>query len=180
MLRFLKVGLMVLSGILVMGCASTTDHEGAPVEDRPITGDAGGASTSGASGDGVHGQNLGTDPLKDPANILSRRSVFFAFDSYVVEDEYRGLVEAHAQYLAANPTARMTLQGHTDERGTHEYNLALGQRRADAVKRLMVLLGAQDSQIETISFGKERPRNIESNEIAWAENRRVDVLYLGE
>ncbi len=180
MLRFFKTGLIVLAGIFMVACASTPDDDGAPVEDRTITAGDGGASTSGAGSADVEGQNLGTDPLKDPTSILSRRSVFFAYDSYAVEDEYRGLVEAHARYLAANPTARMTLQGHTDERGTHEYNLALGQRRADAVKRLMVLLGAQDSQIETISFGKERPRNMESNEIAWAENRRVDIIYLGE
>ncbi|MDR1529179.1 MAG: peptidoglycan-associated lipoprotein Pal [Burkholderiales bacterium] len=182
MLRLLKAGLVVFAASMLVACGSTPDsEEGVPVDVREVTPAGQGADTSGVRDGGVEGQSLGAvDPLKDPTNILSRRGVFFAFDSYVIEEEYRGLVEAHARYLAANPTARMVLQGHTDERGTHEYNLALGQRRADAVKRMMTLLGAQDAQIETVSFGKERPRNPESNEVAWAENRRVDILYAGE
>ena len=97
-----------------------------------------------------------------------------------MKEEFRPLVEAHARYLAQNRNARMTVQGHTDERGSREYNIALGQRRADAVKRMMTLIGAQESQVETVSFGKEKPRNLGHDEAAWAENRRADIVYAGE
>ena len=118
--------------------------------------------------------------LRDPNNILSKRSIYFDFDEYTIKDQYRPIIEAHAKYLQANRNARATLQGHTDERGTREYNIALGQRRADAVKKLMVLLGAQEVQIETVSFGKEKPRREGHDETSWAENRRVDIVYVGE
>ena len=178
---------------LLAGCQSTpTTQDAAPVEDRAAaTGTApggAGASTSGAGAAGVSGASAGArpgasgtaNPLKDPANVLSKRSVYFDFDSFVVKDEYRPLVEAHGRYLAANRGARMTVQGNTDERGSREYNIALGQKRADAVKRMLVLLGAQESQIETVSFGKEKPRNPGHDEAAWAENRRDDIVYAGE
>jgi peptidoglycan-associated lipoprotein len=98
----------------------------------------------------------------------------------VIKDEYKAMIEAHAKYLQANKAARATLQGHTDERGTREYNIALGQKRADAVKKLMILLGASEIQIETVSFGKEKPRREGHDEASWAENRRVDILHAGE
>ena len=120
------------------------------------------------------------NPLRDPANALSRRVVLFDFDSFVVKDEYRPLIEAHGRYLASNRSARMTIQGNTDERGSREYNIALGQKRADAVKRMMTLLGAQEAQIETVSFGKEKPKIPGNDEAAWAQNRRDDILYVGE
>ena len=103
--------------------------------------------------------------------------MYFDFDSYVVRDEFKPLVEAHARYLQQTRSARMTIQGNTDERGSREYNIALGQRRSEAVKRMMLLLGATESQIETVSFGKEKPRNAGHDESAWAENRRDDMLY---
>jgi peptidoglycan-associated lipoprotein len=118
--------------------------------------------------------------LKDPKNILSQRSIFYDYDKYDVRDEYRALVEAHAKYLRDNPSARMLIQGNTDERGSREYNIALGQRRADAVKKMMMLLGATEAQIETVSFGKEKPRNSGHDEGAWTENRRDDFVYRGE
>ena len=98
----------------------------------------------------------------------------------MVRDEFRELINAHAKYLQANRTTRMTLQGHTDERGSREYNIALGQRRADAVKNLMQLLGAGESQIETVSFGKEKPKVEGHDESAWTQNRRVEIIYAGE
>ena len=169
----------------VAGC-STTPTE-APIEDKGGAGIPGagstGAQTGGAAAGGVTGSTTGAargNPLRDPNNILSKRSVFFDFDSFVVKDEFRPLVEAHARYLQQNRTARMTVQGNTDERGSREYNIALGQKRADAVKRMMLLLGATEAQIETVSFGKEKPRNPGHDEGAWAENRRDDILYSGE
>ncbi|MDR0250617.1 MAG: peptidoglycan-associated lipoprotein Pal [Burkholderiales bacterium] len=185
MSRLLKLGFLVFVAVALAACSSTPSDEGAPVDDRTITSGstADGTGTSGAGGTGITGADVDSragNELRDPANILSRRSVFFAFDSYVVEDQYRPLVEAHARYLVSHPAARMIVQGHADERGTHEYNLALGQRRADAVKRMMTLLGARESQIETVSFGKEKPRNPGHDETAWAENRRTDIVYVGE
>lgn len=117
------------------------------------------------------------DPLDDPNGVLAERSVYFDLDEYSVKPEYRDLVQAHARYLAANPSRSIVIQGNTDERGGAEYNLALGQRRADSVKTLMKALGVSESQIETVSFGKEKPKAFGSNEAAWAENRRADVVY---
>ena len=99
------------------------------------------------------------NPLKDPANILSKRSVYFDYDQTVIKDEFKATIDAHAKYLRANRNARAIIQGNSDERGTREYNIALGQNRADAVKKLMLLLGASEAQVETVSFGKEKPRN---------------------
>jgi peptidoglycan-associated lipoprotein len=115
--------------------------------------------------------------LTDPKSALSRRSVYFDFDKYEVKDEFRSLLQAHAGYLSRNRTARMLIQGNADERGSREYNLALGQRRADAVKRTMGLLGAAESQMESVSLGKEKPRCLQHTEECFAENRRADMLY---
>ena len=112
--------------------------------------------------------------------LSQKRSIYFEYDQFVINDEYKATVELHAKYLQANRTLRVTLQGNTDERGTREYNIALGQKRADAVKKLMVLLGASEVQIETVSFGKEKPRNMGHDEPAWAENRRDEIIYVGE
>ena len=183
MRKYVLIGLIAAA---LAGCSSTPTTE-APVDDRSSAGTTApgtGAQTGGAAGGGVTGSGLGTgaggNPLRDPNNILSKRSVYFDYDSFVVKDEYRPLVEAHARYLQQNRNARVTVQGNTDERGSREYNIALGQKRADSVKRMMTLLGATESQIETVSFGKEKPRNPGHDEAAWAENRRDDILYAGE
>ena len=133
----------------------------------------GGTTTAGGAG-------AAGNPLRDPNNILSKRSVYFEFDSFTVSEQYKPIIEAHAKYLTANRNARATLQGHGDERGAREYNIALGQKRADAVKRMMTLLGVQEVQIETVSFGEEKPKNVGHDETAWAENRRADIIYSGE
>ncbi|MCE9634001.1 MAG: peptidoglycan-associated lipoprotein Pal, partial [Methylophilales bacterium] len=120
------------------------------------------------------------DPRKDPNNILYTRSVFFDFNKDEVKAEYRPLVEAHAKYLVEHPEAKLILQGNTDERGSREFNLALGQRRSVAVKNVMNVLGASDRQIETVSYGEEKPRCAEQTESCWAQNRRADIVYEGE
>ncbi|MCC7039940.1 MAG: peptidoglycan-associated lipoprotein Pal [Burkholderiales bacterium] len=180
-----KIVLATLIAIAVAGCQTTP--EPAPVEDKsgsmppPATsGSTAGTTTSGANAGTVSGAATATNPLRDPNNILSKRNVFFEFDSFVVADQYKPIIEAHARYLNANRNAKVTLQGHTDERGSREYNIALGQKRADAVKRMMTLLGVQEMQVETVSFGKEKPRNLGHDEASWAENRRVDIVYAGE
>jgi peptidoglycan-associated lipoprotein len=180
MRNFLFVAIIATA---LAGCSTTPTTE-APVEDHGAAGvTAPGAETGGAQGGGVNGSATGGalgNELRNPNSILSKRSIYFDFDSFVVKDEFRPLVEAHARYLQQNRNARMTIQGNTDERGSREYNIALGQKRADAVKRMMVLLGATDTQIETTSFGEERPKNPGHDESAWAENRRDDIVYAGE
>jgi peptidoglycan-associated lipoprotein len=118
-----------------------------------------------------------TDPLNDPKGILAKRSVYFDYDSYIVKDEFKPVVEAHAKYLVANKTRKIVIQGNTDDRGGREYNLALGQKRSEAVRKSLTLLGVSDSQMEAVSFGKEKPKATGSDEAAWAENRRADLAY---
>jgi len=182
-----KLIFVALIAALVAGCQTSKTQEAAPSEDRSAattTTPGTGASTSGTSQSGVGGTStagtMGGNPLRDPNSPLSKRSVYFDFDSFTVKDEYRSLVEAHARYLQGQRSARMTVQGNADERGSREYNIALGQKRADAVKRMMQLLGVQDSQVETVSFGKEKPKAVGHDESAWAQNRRDDIVYAGE
>lgn len=123
------------------------------------------------------------DPLNplDPKSMLNKqRSVFFDYDSYVVKDEYKPLVTAHSKFLTTNRSQKIIIQGNTNERGSREYNIALGQRRADAVKQMMILLGVQEAQIESVSLGEEKPRNPGHDEAAFAENRRSDIVYTGD
>ncbi len=120
------------------------------------------------------------NPLKDPNNILSKRQVYFDYDSDAVKAEYRPLVEAHAKYLLANRAAKVILQGNTDERGSREYNLSLGQRRSVSVKKSLNLLGVQDGQIETVSFGEEKATAACADDACSQQNRRVDIVYENE
>jgi peptidoglycan-associated lipoprotein len=117
------------------------------------------------------------DPLDDPQGVLAQRSVYFDFDSYVVREDGKPVVTNHSNYLTKNTGRNILIQGNTDERGGAEYNLALGQKRAEAVKRAMVALGVSEGQIEAVSLGKEKPKATGSNEEAWAQNRRADIVY---
>jgi peptidoglycan-associated lipoprotein len=171
---------ILLSSLLIgllAACSSTSlKEEKAPVSEsgaRPAR--PGGDSTA-----TTPTTPLGVNALKDPNSILSKRSVYFDFDSALVRDEFKPLVQAHARYLVEHPSTRLTVQGHTDERGSAEYNLALGQRRSDSVKQAMNVLGASDKQIDTVSFGKEKPKALGHDEDSWAQNRRTDIVYAGE
>lgn len=167
------------------GCGSSVEldeSQDATIESRE-TGAGAGAGGIGDSSRAVQQIDAGDqaqDPLNDPQGILAKRSIYFAFDSFVVEDEYRPIIEAHARYLTTNRNRRIVIQGNTDERGSREYNLALGQKRADVVKQALLLLGAQESQIESVSLGEEKPRCDDRTENCYAENRRGDMLYSGE
>jgi peptidoglycan-associated lipoprotein len=169
---------------LTLSACGTTGSTPATVEDRTggttatTAAKPAGADSTGVSGAGVAGSALPAgDPRKDPASPLSKRSVHFDFDSFVVKDEYRPMLEAHAGYLLSKRDARVILQGNADDRGSREYNLALGQKRAEAVRKVLSVLGVSDAQMEAISFGEEKPRNPASTEEAYAENRRTDVVY---
>jgi peptidoglycan-associated lipoprotein len=124
--------------------------------------------------------NKGKAPPKDAKGPLGQRSIYFDYDSNVVKEEYKPVVQAHAKFLQENAGAKVTLQGNTDERGSREYNLALGQKRSDSVRKMVNVLGIADSQVESVSFGEEKPRKEGHDEEAWKENRRVDIVYQGE
>jgi peptidoglycan-associated lipoprotein len=167
-----KLVLPALLALTLAACSSTgPETAGTSVEDRG----AGVATVTAGSASGS-----GIAALTDPNNILSKRSVFFDFDSFVIKPEARPLIEAHARFLVQNPQMRMLIQGNTDERGSREYNLALGQKRADVVKQALMLLGAKEAQIESVSLGEEKPRCDAASEACYAENRRGDMLYSGE
>ncbi|HUJ86454.1 MAG TPA: peptidoglycan-associated lipoprotein Pal [Burkholderiales bacterium] len=123
---------------------------------------------------------MAMNPLHDPNSILAKRSVYFDFDKSNIKPEFNPLVEAHAGYMTGHASATIRIEGNCDERGSREYNLALGQRRADSLRKAMVLLGVSDQRIETVSWGKEKPRAPGHNEAAWAQNRRDDIIYTHE
>lgn len=161
----------LLSAMLV-GCSSTgTSTDSAGASDAGV-----GVAT--VTAPGMSGSGMAA--LTDPNNILSRRNIYFDFDSFTVRSEFTSLIDAHARFLVQNPSMRMMVQGNTDERGSREYNLALGQKRAEAVKQALLILGASESQIESVSLGEEKPRCEEATETCFAENRRADMLYSGE
>ena len=175
-----------LTASLLAACPST--KEPAPVESRTATPTA---SSTTADLSAPASQTAPVSPSAptasalaphlDPANKLSTdRSVYFDFDQYVVKDEFRNTVESHAKYLTEKRELKIKIEGNADERGSREYNLALGQKRADAVKRSMQTLGVTEAQIETTSNGEEKPKATGSTEEAWAQNRRADIIYAGE
>ena len=170
------LALMLTSAMLVAACSSPVKlDDKAAVEDR--TGSTTGQGADPRSVGTVNATRSGMDPLNDPQGVLAKRSIYFDLDSYSVKDEFKPVLDAHARYLNANKSRQIVIQGNTDERGGREYNLALGQKRAEAVRRALSLLGVQESQMEAVSFGKEKPKALGSDEAAWAENRRADIAY---
>jgi peptidoglycan-associated lipoprotein len=136
-------------------------------------------SSSGSSGgSGSGSSNFSSQPWNDPKSPLFEKSVYFGFDEYTVQTKYQKMLSTHASYLKANSKQKIIIQGNTDERGTAEYNLALGQRRSDAVRKSLNLMGVSDEQMEAVSFGKEKPKTEGDNEAAWTENRRADIIYI--
>ena len=171
---------------LLAGCATSQDSGQAPagVEDRGAGGKPGAAKPVDpkpiASVDLTASRKDPATMLKDPNSILSQRSIYYDYDKFEVKDDYRSMVEAHAKYLREHPESKILIQGNTDERGSREYNVGLGQRRSDGVKKMLMLLGARESQIESVSLGEEKPQVEGNGEDAWSRNRRSDILYSGE
>ena len=165
----------VLCGMLA-ACASTGPAHKAAVVDKSLNAPSAGA----AQAQGVKNQGVSGNPLTNPNSILSQRSIYFDYNSDAIKNRYRPLIEAHAKYLMDHSNASVVLQGNTDERGSAEDNLALGERRATSVKNVMTLLGVPASQISTVSFGAEKPKALCHNESCWKQNRRVDIVYQGE
>ncbi|MEW6293349.1 MAG: peptidoglycan-associated lipoprotein Pal [Pseudomonadota bacterium] len=172
----LSVSLVSLA--ILAGCGSqppAPEQEGAGVESRSpgaVT------STSPVGTAGIDPYALAA--LKDPKSPLAKRSIYFDLDSYIVKDEYQTLLGHHAQFLTKNSQMKMLIQGNADERGSREYNLSLGQKRSEAVKKALMLLGVKEAQLESVSLGEEKPACMEATESCWAQNRRGDMLYSGE
>ena len=177
--RLMRLAAGAAAALVLAACASTPLEEqpAAPVTDASAG--AAGAKPGAADPRAVArvdaGASTGIDPLNDPASPLSKRSIFFDFDSFVVKPEFQSVVEVHGKFLVANPGRRVMIEGNADERGSREYNLALGQKRAEAVKSRLRLLGVAESQMETVSLGEEKPRATGHDEASWAENRRADL-----
>ena len=169
----MTLALIISSVLALTACGSSVKlDDKAKVEERSAT------PTSTADARTVAPVTTGsTDPLDDPKGILAKRSVYFDFDSFIVKDEFKPVVEAHAKYLSANKGRKIVIAGNTDERGGREYNLALGQKRAEAVRKSLSVLGVSDAQMEAVSFGEEKPKATGSDEASWAENRRADIMY---
>ena len=170
-----SVAFIISSAALLSACSSPVKLSEPPVVDRTTPP----ASTPMAQNPrDVRPVETGTtDALNDPQGVLAKRSVYFDYDSYAVRDDAKPVVENHSAYLNKNKGRKVLIQGNTDERGGTEYNLALGQKRAEAVRKAMTAMGVSDSQIEAVSLGKEKPKATGSNEAAWAENRRADIVY---
>lgn len=178
---------ILVSAMFALAACSSTKLNEAKIENRSASGAKPGADPNdpNASTNPAGGGNIpqvaidgsGKDPLDEPGGALAKRSVYFDFDSFTIRDEFRPLIEAHAKYLVSNKNRRVLVQGNTDDRGSREYNLALGQKRAEAVRRALALLGVAETQIEAVSLGEEKPRAVGSDEAAWAENRRADLVY---
>jgi peptidoglycan-associated lipoprotein len=168
--------LAVVAGLY--GCATTESTDSTtPGATSSSTGTQSGGVAPGTARPpvGVSKGSTGTFPGTAPGQRPDLKySVYYEFDKYDVKPEYRTLVESHARWLKANPTARLTIEGNADEQGSREYNLALGQRRAESVTKMLTLMGAKPEQIEAISYGEERPRIAGHDEKAWSENRRSD------
>lgn len=172
MKQILRVAVLAVFVAFIGACSSTKLKPAAPESDV-----SSGQNTPPADTNGVATVDTTRDELNNPNSPLAKRSVYFDFDSFVVKDQYRDVIAAHAHYLLSHTSRHIAIQGNTDERGGSEYNLALGQKRAEAVRRALSLSGVPDSQMEAVSFGKEKPRALGHDETAWAENRRADIVY---
>ncbi|NMM75770.1 peptidoglycan-associated lipoprotein [Acidovorax sp. SRB_14] len=166
--------------VLMAGCSSGVNLDNVPVEDKagtalPTTGNGANARNTGQSG--VAGVDLSQSARDAAGPVGVSRIVYFDYDSYVIKADNQALIDAHARFIKASPSRKVMIEGHTDERGGREYNLALGQKRAEAVRRALGLLGVPDSQVEAVSFGKEKPAATGHSEEAYAQNRRAELSY---
>lgn len=191
-MKSLKLSALLLATLWLGACSSNTTKDGALAGDDVLVEDLG-AETSGINGSGADGDDMGAearvvvgdglyggDELNDPNSPLSNRIIYFEYDSASVRPEDQPILDAHAEYLGKNPNISVRLEGHTDERGSREYNLALGERRALSIRQLLMLQGASADQFRVTSFGEERPAVDGSGESVWAQNRRVEIVYTGQ
>lgn len=172
----MKLGIrygVIAATLVVLGACSTGTKLDNPA---PVTDSSSGGGTP-ADTSSVRTVNADSSGLDPAARALMEKSIYFDYDSYTVKDDYRSTIDANGKFLNANRSRKVIVQGNTDERGGSEYNLALGQKRAEAVRKQLALVGVPENQIEAVSLGKEKPRATGHDEAAWAENRRVDFVY---
>jgi peptidoglycan-associated lipoprotein len=173
MRKTLVLVMVLAASMAVTGCAKKTKPD-------PNAG-ANTSQSSGADASGVGGASASEEGAEAPGpmeGLLAKRTIYFDFDSSEIRGEGTDIVAAHAKYLAGNTGMKVRLEGHTDERGSREYNIGLGERRAQAVRRALLLQGAGEVQLSTVSYGEERPAAAGSDEAAWTKNRRVEIVYL--
>jgi peptidoglycan-associated lipoprotein len=188
--KWIKLGLIIIPVVILGACGTTgakKEQAGAPVESSQGQGTESATTTPVAPGGGAEAMPLpgGGGAMQggaggDMADLLSKKVVYFDYDSSTINDEDRAIIQAHANYLSQHPDTKVTLEGNTDERGTREYNIGLGDRRANAVKQMMLLMGVSAQQISTVSYGEERPAALGHDESAWHLNRRVEIVYSGQ
>ena len=173
MSKIKSVAFLASAAALLAACSTPVKLNEAPVVERtPET-----TATVADTRDVRPVETGSVDPLSDPKGVLAKRSVYFDLDSYVVRDDGKAIVENHSNYLNKNKGRKVLIQGNTDERGGTEYNLALGQKRAEAVRKSMASLGVAETQMEAVSLGEEKPKAMGTGEAVWAENRRADIVY---
>ena len=172
-IKLLKIVPILALSLLFAGCESMSGMGGDEQGTQGAEVTEAGAETAGAQ----EGTEWAGGPLGDPASPLYEKVIYFDYDASTIRPEYQDLVTAHGRYLAANPEVTVTVEGHCDERGSREYNIALGERRANSVRDLLVAQGASPRQIITVSYGEERPADPGTGEAAWAQNRRVELVY---
>ena len=177
-----RITLALTVAEFLAGCSSGVKLDDVPVEDKNATSTMGGGASGGANSgntgqSGVAGVDLGQAGRDGAGPVGVARIVYFDYDSYVIKPEFQSLIEAHSRFIKAAPARKVMIEGHTDERGGREYNLALGQKRAEAVRRSLALLGVPDAQVEAVSFGKEKPAAQGTGEDVHAQNRRAELSY---
>ena len=174
MIKTLSISMSALALATLAACSSTPLNTPAVATTGPTVA----PSNNGASTAQSTVATVTLDPLDDPKGELAARSVYFAYDDYTVDTKYQPLVQAHGRFLGGHPQVQIRVEGNTDDRGSREYNLALGDKRAQIVAKQLELMGAKPAQIEAVSYGEERPKSEGENEAAWAENRRADIRYI--
>ena len=177
MLSFKKASLALVAAAVLAGCSSAPSLDNAPVEDKGAATAAGGAGAGGAGQSGVGGVDLNASGANGQGPVGVARVIYFDFDSYTVKPDFQSTLDQHAKFLKANPSRKVMLEGNTDERGSREYNLGLGERRGNAVQGALSTAGASSAQLNVVSYGEERPVCTESNEECWARNRRAELVY---
>lgn len=175
-----RISYLAAALVVLAGCSSGVDLDNVPVDDKagaPLSTTGNGANSGNTGQSGVQGVDLNASASDRAGPVGIARTIYFDYDSYVIKPEFQSLIEGHSRFLKANSARKLAIEGHTDQRGGREYNLALGQKRAEAVHRALALLGVPDSQVEAVSFGKEKPAVEGMTEDAFAQNRRAELAY---
>lgn len=184
--RATSVLIALFAALTLAACGSSVKLDEVPVSDakgtqvsppQVIASTPQQSTQTGVTERSVQGVNVGTGAVDSAGPVGAARIILFDYDSFAIKPEYQSAIDAHARFLSANRSRKLAVEGHTDERGGREYNLALGQKRAEAVRRALGLLGVQDAQVEAVSFGEEKPVDAASTEEAYAKNRRAELSY---